>query len=373
MHNPAIRQPFPAHCRASSQQAARRLHRQVAELTQQVLCEPLLRDSANPERATTVRDDLAAWIAVLTENLPDERVAALFGVRAAAHAVVGLRCDEALVQQHVCVAAVNQAMADSTGRHPTGADPATVTGPLSLHLLGIATTAIVRHYRAAHTAAAPQPPPRTAEPASSSARANSRAKAPRWCLSAVQVGEAGRIALLRFRAANPQAVIAVTGTQLTAFTHHHPQQPELFGPYGLVPVVNGDTVRAARRAALAAVVARHYGERVEGEQVLPLVAALDLAPEECEAYITSCLGPLHTTDRYTHLRETLSVLLAHNLCVSAAARALYIHRHTLTYRLRLIHDLTGLDLNHPFDRMRAELALILSRTPNASLPRPRRR
>ncbi|MGW0310708.1 PucR family transcriptional regulator [Streptomyces flavidovirens] len=190
-------------------------------------------------------------------------------------------------------------------------------------------------------------------------------------MAATQLGHGTKAALQKFRALNPQALVAVTGTNVTAFTQERPKMPELFGPYGLVLIEDGDTMRAARRAALAAVIARHYGVRVDTSQALPLIAALDMAPDERETFVTSCLGPLYTNLRHRYLLETLGTYLAHNLCVTAAARSLYVHRHTLTYRLRSIESLAGIDLSNPFDRMRAELALILSRTSGWSVPRER--
>lgn len=391
-------------------EAARRLQHKAGELTRQVLTDPHLGEHDDARRAATVPADLAAWLAVLTEELTEEQVAALFRVRAAAHHAAGLRCEEALVQQQVCVSTLSRAVADTSGKttgttgERAGGPGTTAAARLGPHMLAIAVTAVVEYYAGRNEAAGkqheaarnepgPDEPTRKepvpGEPARSEAACLVPAPArpvdavpdtpagpalpPHWCLAVAQLGADGAAALRTFRAANPQARIAVTGAHLTAFTHQRPRSPDVFGPYALVPVENGDLAGAARRAALAAVIARHYGQQVDGERALPLVAALDLDREQREAYVASCLGQLHTTDRYPHLLQTLSVYLAHNQCVNAAARALYIHRHTLTYRLRAIRDLTGLDLSSPLDRMRAELALILSRATPWSLPPERRR
>jgi hypothetical protein len=337
-------------------QAAHRLDRQADSLREEVLADPLLRHGReDPACDTTADEDLDVWLGALTGRLgaPDVRVR--FRERAVALRTAGLPCEEALIRQHVCAGALMRALSETGERE--------VVGRLVLHTLGVATTAIVGRYRnedASEEAAcsrAPQPP----------------GAAPRWCLAATRVGRDGSEALRRFRAANPQALIAVTGAHLTAFTTERPREADVFGPHGLVYAGDGQTVRAARRAALAAVVARHYGVSVDTERALPLIAALDMPAEQREAFVTSCLGPLHTSARHRHLLETLSVYLAHNLCVSAAARALYVHRHTMAYRLQAIGELTGLKLNSPFDRMRAELALVLSQAPTWTVPHARHR
>ncbi|MFD0317903.1 PucR family transcriptional regulator [Streptomyces flavalbus] len=237
-----------------------------------------------------------------------------------------------------------------------------------LCVFGLASKAVVRQYGAPPTAL---PAPRRGRVTTTPASGRERTGSPRWCLAAAQLGPGAKESLNEFRAANPTAMIAVTGEHLTAFTDQRPHRADLFGPHGVVPVEDGDTSRAARLAAVAAIIARHYGVSVDGEQALPLITALDMPPEKRQEFITSCLGPLHTSGRHRYLLDTLNSYLAHNLCVTAAARSLYVHRHTFTYRLRSIEHLAGLDLGNPYDRLRAELALILSRT--SYWPVPRRR
>ncbi|MGO4612013.1 helix-turn-helix domain-containing protein, partial [Variovorax sp. 2RAF20] len=49
----------------------------------------------------------------------------------------------------------------------------------------------------------------------------------------------------------------------------------------------------------------------------------------------------------------------HNVQPSATARALFIHRNTLEYRLNRISELTGLNLGHFDDRLLLYVALQL--------------
>lgn len=341
------------------EQTARRLDRQAERLHKEVLADPFLRRTRDVCAGDPgVDDDFGVWLAAFTRRLGEADIRVRFRERAVALRAAGLPCEEALIRQHVCAGVLMRALSDAGERD--------VVGRLVLHTLGVATTAIVAHYRDGHLPEEADREPAAGGPAAAAA-------APRWCLAATRVGRDGNEALRRFRAANPQALIAVTGAHLTAFTTQRPRAADVFGPYGLVYVGDGQTVRAARRAALAAVVARHYGVPVDTERALPLIAALDMPAEQREAFVASCLGPLHTSARHQHLLETLSVYLAHNLCVSAAARALYVHRHTMAYRLQAIGELTGLELSNPFDRMRAELALVLSQAPTWTVPHARHR
>ena len=59
--------------------------------------------------------------------------------------------------------------------------------------------------------------------------------------------------------------------------------------------------------------------------------------------------------------DTLDAYLAHGGNSSATAAALYLHRNTLTYRLRRITALSGLDLADPAVRLRVQVALAARR------------
>jgi PucR family transcriptional regulator, purine catabolism regulatory protein len=57
------------------------------------------------------------------------------------------------------------------------------------------------------------------------------------------------------------------------------------------------------------------------------------------------------------LLRSLRAFLDHNARWETAAAELYVHRHTLRYRVRKIEELTGRDLDSSFDRMEFWLAL----------------
>ncbi|MGH2631620.1 MAG: PucR family transcriptional regulator [Actinomycetota bacterium] len=82
-------------------------------------------------------------------------------------------------------------------------------------------------------------------------------------------------------------------------------------------------------------------------------------PDALRAFADSMLAPLDAYDR-EHGGELLASLqgfLQHNARWEAAAAELFVHRHTLRYRMRKVEELTGRDLSGSFDRMEFWLAL----------------
>jgi len=71
------------------------------------------------------------------------------------------------------------------------------------------------------------------------------------------------------------------------------------------------------------------------------------------------LAKLKTMDNNGLLRRTLIAWFSHNVQPSATAKALYIHRNTLEYRLNRISELTGLNLSSFDDRLLLYVALQL--------------
>lgn len=82
-------------------------------------------------------------------------------------------------------------------------------------------------------------------------------------------------------------------------------------------------------------------------------------PDALRAFADSLLAPLDAYDRDHggELTTSLRSFLQHNARWEAAAAELYVHRHTLRYRMRKVEDLTGRDLSSSFDRMEFWLAL----------------
>jgi purine catabolism regulator len=82
-------------------------------------------------------------------------------------------------------------------------------------------------------------------------------------------------------------------------------------------------------------------------------------PGALRAFSDSMLAPLDTYDREHagDLIVSLQAFLQHNARWETAAAQLFVHRHTLRYRMRKVEELTGRDLTSSFDRMEFWLAL----------------
>ena len=82
-------------------------------------------------------------------------------------------------------------------------------------------------------------------------------------------------------------------------------------------------------------------------------------PDALRAFSDSMLAPLDAYDRDHggELIASLQAFLQHNARWETAAGTLYVHRHTLRYRMRKVEELSGRDLASSFDRMEFWLAL----------------
>jgi hypothetical protein len=168
-------------------------------------------------------------------------------------------------------------------------------------------------------------------------------------------------ALARLRADNPGALAAALGGRLVMYRAAPPACDALRAVYAVAPVRDGDTAQAYRTALQTLAIARSYRlDNLEAGEVLPLLSVLSQGDRERETFLSQCLGPLRDERRHAHLLATLAAYLRHGMCTAAAARSLFVHRHTLEYRLRRVRHLTGLDLGHPLHRLRAELALLMT-------------
>ncbi|MDQ0255208.1 purine catabolism regulator [Evansella vedderi] len=78
-----------------------------------------------------------------------------------------------------------------------------------------------------------------------------------------------------------------------------------------------------------------------------------------KGFYENYLGNLiQSTQHRTDLILTLETFLAHNCNLQQTSSSLYIHRHTLKYRLSQIEKRTGLSLQSPNDRLNLHLAIL---------------
>jgi purine catabolism regulator len=126
-------------------------------------------------------------------------------------------------------------------------------------------------------------------------------------------------------------------------------------------VTVGDVARGLREARYALQVCRLEGWASAGfEQLGTYRLLLSMAdPDALRAFADAILSPLDAYDRDHNgeLSASLRAFLQHNARWETAATKLYVHRHTLRYRMRKVEELTGRDLTSSFDRMEFWLAL----------------
>ncbi len=127
------------------------------------------------------------------------------------------------------------------------------------------------------------------------------------------------------------------------------------------PVASTEVGRSLREARYALQVCRlegwsHAGFGDLGTYRLLLSMA---DPDALRAFADAMLAPLDAYDRAHdgELIGSLQAFLQHNARWEAAAAQLFVHRHTLRYRMRKVEELTGRDLTSSFDRMEFWLAL----------------
>jgi DNA-binding PucR family transcriptional regulator len=127
------------------------------------------------------------------------------------------------------------------------------------------------------------------------------------------------------------------------------------------PVAPSETARGLREARYALQVCRLEGWRAAGFADLGTYRLLlSMAePDVLRAFADSMLAPLDAYDREHagELQASLRAFLQHNARWETAAADLFVHRHTLRYRMRKVEELTGRDLSSSFDRMEFWLAL----------------
>ena len=122
-----------------------------------------------------------------------------------------------------------------------------------------------------------------------------------------------------------------------------------------------DVGRSLREARYALQVCRLEGwEHAGFEDLGTYRLLLSMAdPDALRAFSDSMLAPLDSYDREHNgeLIGSLQAFLQHNARWETAAAQLYVHRHTLRYRMRKVEELSGRDLGSSFDRMEFWLAL----------------
>jgi purine catabolism regulator len=125
-----------------------------------------------------------------------------------------------------------------------------------------------------------------------------------------------------------------------------------------------DGMRRAERALRVGRALQGPGTVADAASLGPFLLLDALARDDQACRMAAAvLEPLERYDRERSrdLTETLEVFLTENGNTTAAARRLFLNRHSLMYRLRKVEELTGRDLKRHEDRFLLELALRLRR------------
>jgi purine catabolism regulator len=122
-----------------------------------------------------------------------------------------------------------------------------------------------------------------------------------------------------------------------------------------------DAGRSLREAGYALQVCRVEGRPLADFESLGTYRLLLTLqePDALRAFADSVLAPLDRYDREHagELLPSLRAFLDHNSRWESAAGELFVHRHTLRYRMRKVEELSGRDISSPHDRMEFWLAL----------------
>ena len=113
------------------------------------------------------------------------------------------------------------------------------------------------------------------------------------------------------------------------------------------------------------------GEDIGGGTYRLLFRVLASHPEEVKSFFEDTIAAVVRYDEQyaTDLLGTLEAYLAQNCNMNATAQAIYAHRHTVSYRLERVRELTGLDPFTSEDRERLGLGLKAYRIIKPRLPR----
>ena len=113
------------------------------------------------------------------------------------------------------------------------------------------------------------------------------------------------------------------------------------------------------------------GEEIGGGTYRLLFRVLASHPEEVKSFYEDTIAPLVRYDEQysTDLVGTLESYLGENCNMNATAAAIHAHRHTVSYRLERVKELSGLDPFTSEDRERLGLGLKAYRIIEPKLPR----
>lgn len=89
----------------------------------------------------------------------------------------------------------------------------------------------------------------------------------------------------------------------------------------------------------------------------------EIEPKKLTTYHQDVIEPLTDYDHKHHmdLVASLFVYFEENGNAAKAAKRLFVHRNTFDYRMKKIEEITGKDLNDPYDRLTLQLGVIIGK------------
>jgi hypothetical protein len=189
----------------------------------------------------------------------------------------------------------------------------------------------------------------------------------RWCAVIAGNSENTGELVRALRRRSPGGIAGRIGDKVVAFLPGDDIPPLDLEPVGLSSA--RDHSAAYRRATGALKVALHLDHSpIVYEECVPLALVLTGPEEDREAFVEAQLGPLLTDPLGDELIRSLRAYYRCGQSVAAAARELYVHRHTLEYRLQRIEGTLQTDVRAPDKRLFLELALALLPTKRPGSP-----
>lgn len=129
-----------------------------------------------------------------------------------------------------------------------------------------------------------------------------------------------------------------------------------------------DSLQAARESYLQAIKVLRFAalktapKAIYAYEQLGIYKLLfEIEPDKLAMYYQEVIEPLHTYDHKHHMDmvSSLFVYFEENCNAAKTAKRLFVHRNTLDYRLKKIEEITGRNLDDPYDRLTLQLGVIV--------------
>lgn len=131
-----------------------------------------------------------------------------------------------------------------------------------------------------------------------------------------------------------------------------------------------EKLQDARQSYLKALKVLHFAEKnmtskpVYAYEQLGIYKLLfEIEADKLANYYREVIEPLNEYDNKHHMDMVLSlfVYFEENCNAAKTAKRLFVHRNTFDYRLKKIEEISGRDLNDPYDRLTLQLGVIVGK------------